>query len=75
VISFLISLGESKTQYSIKALNRKPETMYGQRRVNPLIQKAGTEQNEAMFTKQEIQRRLGKVKSMLKQLDESQETV
>jgi hypothetical protein len=57
----------------MKVLNRKPETIYGQRRINPLIQNARAEQSEAIFMKQEIQRRLGKVKSVLEQLDESQE--
>jgi hypothetical protein len=47
------------------ALNRKSETMYGQRRVNPLIQTARAQQKEKIFTKQEIQRRLVNVKTML----------
>jgi hypothetical protein len=38
-----------------------------------LIQKARTEQSEIIFTKQEIQRRLVKVKTMPEQFDESQE--
>jgi hypothetical protein len=47
--------------------------MYGQTKVNPLIHKPRAEQSEAIFRKQEIQRRLGKVKSTLEQLDESEE--
>jgi hypothetical protein len=57
----------------MKALNRKPEIMYGQRRVSLQIHKTRTEQIEIMFTKQEIRRRLAKVKSMLEQFDENQE--
>jgi hypothetical protein len=57
----------------MKALKKKPETMYGQRRINPLIQKARAEQSETTFTRQDIQRRLVKVKAMLEQIDESQE--
>jgi hypothetical protein len=56
----------------MKALRHKPETMYGQRKINPQIQKARAEQSEILFTKEEIQRRLVKVKSTLEQLDEYQ---
>jgi hypothetical protein len=56
----------------MKVLNRKPETMYGQRRVSPQIQEARAEKIETIFTKREIQRTLAKVKSMLGQLVESQ---
>jgi hypothetical protein len=35
----------------IKPLNRKPEIMYGQRRVNRLIQKARVDESDAIFTK------------------------
>jgi hypothetical protein len=47
----------------MKVLNHKPEIMDSQRKVNPLIRKARAEQSEAICTKQDIQRRLGKVKS------------
>jgi hypothetical protein len=56
----------------MKVLKLKSETMYGQRRINPQIQKARAKQSEILFTRQEIQRRLVKVKSMLEQLDEYQ---
>jgi hypothetical protein len=59
--------------HMMKALKSKPETMYGQRGVNPFLQKAPAEQIEATFTKQEIQRRLGKIKAMLEHFCESQE--
>jgi chaperonin cofactor prefoldin len=57
----------------MKALNRKVETMYDQRRISPQIQSVRAQKTATIFAKQEIQRRLGKVKSVLEQLDESQE--
>jgi hypothetical protein len=57
----------------MKALKRKPETMYSQRRVNPLTQKAQAEQTEEIVTKQEIQKRLRKMKAMLSQFDDGHE--
>jgi chaperonin cofactor prefoldin len=57
----------------MKALNRKAETMYDQRRISPQIQNVRAQQTVTIFAKQAIQRRLGKMKSMLEQLDESQE--
>jgi hypothetical protein len=58
--------------YTIKALKRSSETMYGQRRINSLIQKARADQSKKFFTEQEMQRRLAKVKTMLEPLDEAQ---
>jgi hypothetical protein len=40
----------------IKALKRNPETVSGQRRINPLIQKARVEQSEKFFMEQEMQK-------------------
>jgi hypothetical protein len=57
----------------LKVLNRKSGPLCGQRKINPLIHKARAEQSEAICTKQEIQRRLGNVKSVLEQLHESHE--
>jgi hypothetical protein len=59
--------------HMMKPLNRKSETKHDQRRVSAQIQKAQAEQNEPIFTNQEIQRRLRKVKSMLESRDEGQE--
>jgi hypothetical protein len=66
---------EEVMYFIMKALRRKPETMYGQMKINPQIQKPRAEQSEILFTKEEIQRRLVKVKSTPEQLDEYQGTV
>jgi hypothetical protein len=47
--------------------------VYGQKRLNPHIEKTRAEQSETIFAKQEIQRGLRKMTSVLEQLDESQE--
>jgi hypothetical protein len=60
-------------RHIMKALKCTPETMSGQRRVNPLIQKARAEQGDEIFAKQEIPRRLMKVKAMLDQFDRNHE--
>jgi hypothetical protein len=49
----------------VKTLRRDEQKMYGFRKVNPKKQKARTEQKEELFAKQDIQRRLLKLKSKL----------
>jgi hypothetical protein len=57
----------------VKTLKRNPTTLYGERRINSAVQKARAKQNEKLFTQQELQRRLVRVKSMLEQIDKAQE--
>jgi hypothetical protein len=54
----------------IKALKRNPATLSGDRRINPVAQKALAEQSEKLFAQQDMRRRLAKLKSMLEQIDD-----
>jgi hypothetical protein len=57
----------------MKTLKHDEKKRYGFRKVNPRMQNAQAEQREELFAKQDIQRRLLKLKSKLKQFDEYEE--
>jgi hypothetical protein len=57
----------------VKILKRDEKKIYGFRQINSRIQKARAEQREEFFTKQDIQKRLLKLKSKLEQFEECHE--
>jgi hypothetical protein len=56
-------------------LKRDEKKMYDFRKISPRMQKAQSEQREELFTKQDIQKRLLKLKSKQEQFKEYQEEV
>jgi hypothetical protein len=59
----------------MKNLNRDEKKMYDFRKVNPRMQKTRAKQREKIFAKQDIQKRLLKMKSELEQFEEYQRKV
>jgi hypothetical protein len=57
----------------MRTLKRDEKQIYGPRKINPKIQQARATKSEKFFMKQDIGRRLMKVKSKLEQITEIQE--
>jgi hypothetical protein len=58
----------------IKALKHNSATLYGERKINPTVQKVRSEQSERLFAHQDIRRRLAKLTSMLQEMDNYQDS-